>query len=126
LRVAVEAPFAIDHADFEEHARVGAVLLEVEEALLGRAADIRPEDDFPGEGFHARQRMDVQEKGVLDAAKLDGFAGGRRDDSWMSFGGDRVPADLGNAVELPHLGRCLRAPHEGRRGDDDYGSASHR
>jgi hypothetical protein len=100
----IEAPLTIDDADFEEHPVVGAFLLKVEEALLGRAADIGAEDDFPGEGPGAGEGMDVEKEGVIDAAELDGFAGGSGDEPRMALDGDGVAADFGEAIELPEFG----------------------
>jgi hypothetical protein len=84
----------------------------MEEALFGPAANVGPENDFPGPGFGACERMYVHEDGIVHAIKLNGLSERRVYDAWMSEQGGFMPANAIQPVELPNFGR-LRAEIQG-------------
>ncbi|MNN60678.1 hypothetical protein D3C81_1758750 [compost metagenome] len=92
----VQIPAALDHADLEHDAGAGAtgrlVRLQVEPALLEGAA-IGAEDGLEGEGRGARQRMPVDEQGVVHAVELHRRAKGDGDDLRRAFDVGDLSAD---------------------------------
>ena len=57
----------------------------MKEALLDSAAKVGAEDDFPGKGLGARERVHVEKKSVFDAAELDSLATGGGDGLEICF-----------------------------------------
>src|SRR5690349_3379271 len=83
--IRVQIPLAIADADLEEHPRILAWHLKVEEALLRRTVAIGTEDHLPGERLHSRQRMRVKKQRVLPTVKLDRLARRRADHLRRTF-----------------------------------------
>src|SRR5262245_7179700 len=90
----------------------------MKEALLGRAVRIGSENHLPGECLSARQRMNVDQKRIVDTVELHRFSHGRIDDARMTQDGSRMIADSVDAVELPDLGRLL-SREETQTGQND-------
>src|SRR6185437_10145389 len=127
----VETPLVVDDADFEHAARLRVCILQVEEALRGRAFRRRAEDDFEGVGGKAGEWSGGEEErvaggvsalgvgaGVAVAFEVDGFADGRVDDLRRANGGDLRAADFCEVVEAPGHG-LLGLSNNGEAGDGE-------
>ena len=109
MDVAVQAPAAVDDADFEQHPVLGVRFLQMEPALCGVAA-VRPEDGFPRERLRARERMHADEHRRVDAVEFDRFADRRHfDDTRMPEDRRLVTADAIDPIERPQLHVVCRA-----------------
>jgi hypothetical protein len=64
-------------------------------------AAVGPEDRFPRKRVGARQRMVVNEQGIVFAVEFHGFADRCVDDSRLAENNRAVAADLVEAVECP-------------------------
>lgn len=97
----------------KEHAVRGVVaggwinFLEVEEALGLGSACIGAEDDLPGEGGYAGERMRGNEERIVDAVEFDRLAVGRVDEMGMAEDGCGMAADGIELVESPDGGLRL-------------------
>jgi hypothetical protein len=100
--VAVQAPPAVDDADFKQHPIVGICLLQMKPALL-RSAAVRAKDSFPREGLGAGERMHIDEQRVVHSVEFDRFACGCVDHARVAEDRGRVAADAIESVERPDL-----------------------
>ena len=97
----IEAPLVSDQTSLKQEPVGGTVLLQMKESLFGIAARGGTEDDLPGEGGSAGEGVGLEEQGVLEAIKLDGFALGGVDQLGCAFNAGGVFAEAVEAVEMP-------------------------
>src|SRR5882724_4210718 len=104
----IKKPLIAFDANFEQHAIVSGVPLNMKPSLLFVAASVRAEDCFNGEGWQTGNWIGGHQQRIVNPVKEDRFAAGRIDHPGITDHGGCLAANFAELVDLPqHRARGL-------------------
>src|SRR6266576_3048704 len=130
LDESIKKPLIAVDANFEQHAVVSSVPLNMKPSLLFVAAPVRAEDCFNCEGLQTGDWIRWHQQRIVNTVKQDCFAAGRIDHPGITDHSGRLTANFVEPVDLPQhwvhgLARWLTAWREhGERQREHDGSCS--